>query len=325
MIALTALLQQYHLKRVRDMFGEIPGCGFEVIEQSFKQCFVGHARVERLWSGARWSEGPAWFAAGRYFVWSDIPNNRMLRWDETNAQVSVFREPSNFSNGNTVDRQGRLVTCEHLTRRVTRTEHDGSISVLADHWDNKPLNSPNDVVVRSDDSVWFTDPSYGILSDYEGERAEPALPCQVYRLDPDGSLSVVASDFEKPNGLAFSPDESILYVADTGVTHLTDGPKHIRALQLSDDAKSVQGSRVFAECTEGLFDGFRVDTAGRIWSSAGDGVHCYNPQGSLIGKVHIPELVANVTFGGAKRNRLFICGTTSLYAVYLTVNGCAPG
>ena len=249
----------------------------------------------------------------------------MLRWDETNSEVSVFRQPSNYSNGNTVDRQGRLITCEHLARRVTRTEHDGSISVLADHWDNKPLNSPNDVVVKSDGSIWFTDPSYGILTDYEGDRAEPQLPCQVYRIDPDGSIGVIAADFEKPNGLAFSPDESILYVVDTGVTHLAGGPRHIRALQLSSDGKSVQASTVFAECTEGLFDGFRVDTHGRIWSSAGDGVHCYNPQGTLIGKVRIPELVANVTFGGAKRNRLFICGTTSLYAVYLTANGCAPG
>ena len=241
---------------------------------------------------------------------SDIPDNRMLRWDETNGEVSVLRQPSNFSNGNTVDRRRRMSTCEHLTRRVTRTEHDGSIRVLADHWDNKPLNSPNDVVVKSDGSVWFTDPSYGVLTDYEGEHAESELPCQVYRIDSDGSLSVIASDFEKPNGLAFSPDESILYVADTGVSHLADGPKHIRALQLSVDGKSVQASTMFAECTQGLFDGFRIDTHGRIWTSAGDGVHCFSPQGTLIGKVRIPEAVANLTFGGAKRNRLFICGIT---------------
>ena len=307
------------------MFGELEGCGFEVIEDSFGECFVGHARVERLWTGARWSEGPAWFAAGRYLVWSDIPNNRMLRWDETSGHVSEFRSPSNNSNGNTVDRQGRLVSCEHLTRRVTRTEHDGSLSVLADQWQGKRLNSPNDVVVKSDGSIWFTDPSYGILTDYEGERAEPELPCQVYRIDNDGSLSVVADDFLKPNGLAFSNDESVLYVADTGATHLTDGPKHIRALTLSADGLTVVDSTVLAECTSGLFDGFRVDTRGRIWTSAADGVHCLDGQGTLIGKVHIPEMVANVTFGGAKRNRLFICGTTSLYSVYLTVNGGAPG
>jgi len=303
------------------MFGELDGCGFEVLEDSFGDCFVGHARVERLWTGARWSEGPAWFAAGRYLVWSDIPNNRMLRWDETTSQVSEFRTPSNNSNGNTVDLQGRLISCEHLTRQVTRTEHDGTVSVLADQWQGRRLNSPNDVVVKSDGSIWFTDPSYGILSDYEGDRAEPELPCHVYRIDPDGTLSTIAEDFVKPNGLAFSPDEVTLYVSDTGLSHQADGPKHIRALSLAEDGKSVTSSRVLAECTAGLFDGFRVDTMGRIWSSAADGVHCLLPDGTLIGKVTIPELVANVTFGGRKRNRLFICGTTSLYSVYLTANG----
>lgn len=307
------------------MFGELEGCGFETLHDSFSSCFVGHARVERLWTGARWSEGPAWFAAGRYLVWSDIPNNRMLRWDETNGQVSVFRQPSNNSNGNTVDLQGRLVSCEHLTRRVTRTEHDGSIGVLADNFNGLPLNSPNDVVVRSDGSIWFTDPSYGILTDYEGDRATPQLPCQVYRIDNDGSISVVADDFEKPNGLAFSPDESLLYVADTGATHKQDGPRHIRRFAVSADGTTLTGGELFAECTAGLFDGFRCDTQGRIWTSAEDGVHCYNPQGLLIGKIRLPEIVSNVTFGGAKRNRLFICGTSSLYAVYVTVNGCKLG
>lgn len=307
------------------MYGELEGCGFESLHSSFGECYVGHARVERLWSGARWTEGPAWFAAGRYLVWSDIPNNRMLRWDETDGSVSEFRSPSNNSNGNTVDFAGRLVSCEHLGRRVTRTEYDGSITVLADSWQGKRLNSPNDVVVKSDGSIWFTDPSYGILSDYEGDRAEPELPCQVYRIDPDGSIDAVATDFLKPNGLAFSPDESILYVADTGATHAPDGPRHIRALKVSEDARSLDTGETFAECTAGLFDGFRCDTQGRIWTSAQDGVHCYTPDGLLIGKVHIPEIVSNVTFGGAKRNRLFICGTTSLYSVYLTVNGCSPG
>ena len=303
------------------MYGELEGCGLEVIDPSFADCLIGHARVERLWTGARWSEGPAWFAAGRYLVWSDIPNDRMMRYDEASGHVAVFRQPSQFSNGNTVDSQGRLVSCEHLTRRVTRTEHDGSISVLASEYDGKSLNSPNDVVVKSDGSIWFTDPSYGIMSDYEGESAEPELPCQVYRIDPDGSMSVVATDFVKPNGLAFSPDESTLYIADTGVSHTPDGPKHIRALPLSDDGKSLGDSRVFAESTAGLFDGFRVDLDGRIWTSAADGVHCLNAEGELIGKILIPELVANVTFGGPKRNRLFICGTTSLYSLYLAING----
>ena len=307
------------------MYGELEGTGFECLHEDFSACFVGHARVERLWTGARWSEGPAWFAAGRYLIWSDIPNNRMMRWDETDGSVSEFRSPANNSNGNTVDRQGRLVTCEHLSRCVTRTEYDGSITVLAQQFEGKRLNSPNDVVVKSDGSIWFTDPSYGILTDYEGDQAVPEMDCHVYRIDTNGELTRVADDFLKPNGLAFSSDEKTLYVSDTGVSHQSDGPKHIRALAVSSDGKSLSDSRVFAECSNGVFDGFRVDTHNRLWSSAADGVHCYRSDGELLGKIKIPEIVANVTFGGAKRNRLFICGQTSLYAVYLTVNGCTPG
>lgn len=303
-------------------FGEVEGCKFEILADEFAACFPGHARIERLWTGARWSEGPAWFAAGRYLVWSDIPNNRMLRWDETNGQVSTFRAPSNNSNGNTVDATGRLVSCEHLSRRVTRTNYDGSISILADRYDGKRFNSPNDLVVKRDGSIWFTDPSYGIKSDYEGDRADPELPCQVYRIDPTGRITMVANDFVMPNGLAFSPDEKTLYIADSGIV---DKPTHIRQFTVSDDGDSLAGGEIFAECTAGVFDGFRCDTEGRVWTSAADGVHCYNQAGELIGKLRIPELVANVTFGGAKRNRLFICGTTSIYAVYLFVNGCTPG
>ncbi len=302
-------------------FGQLEGTGFEVLDPRFQRCIIGHARVERLWTGARWSEGPAWFAAGRYLLWSDIPNNRILRFDECNGAVSSFREPSNNSNGNTVDHQGRLVSCEHLTRRVTRTEHDGSITVLSDNYNGQRLNSPNDVVVKSDGSIWFTDPSYGILFDYEGKRAESEIGrCNVYRVDPvGGKTTLVADDFEKPNGLAFSPDESILYIADTGVTHLAVGPKHIRKLEVKGN--SLGRSQIFADCTAGLFDGFRVDADGRVWTSAADGVHCYDQDGSLIGKVRIPELVANLCFGGPRLNRLFICGTTSLYSVYLAING----
>ena len=306
------------------MFGEIEGTGFEVIEPEFESCFIGHARVERLWTGARWSEGPVWFAAGRYLLWSDIPNNRIMRWDETDGSVSVFRNPSNNTNGHTIDRQGRLVSCEHLARRVTRTEIDGSISVIADSYEGKRLNSPNDVVVKSDGSIWFTDPSYGILMDYEGERAESEIgACHVYRVGPDGDIRIVADDYFKPNGLAFSPDEKHLYVADTGATHDENGPKHIRRHKVGADG-SLSGGEVFAECTAGLFDGFRFDREGRIWTSAADGVHCLAPDGRLIGKIVIPEMVANVCFGGPKLNRLFICGTTSLYSAFLSVNGVSP-
>ena len=306
------------------MFGVIEGTGFEVIDPSFEATFIGHARVERLWTGARWSEGPVWFAAGRYLLWSDIPNNRMLRYDDTDGTVSEFRRPSNNSNGNTVDREGRLVTCEHLTRRVTRTEHDGSITVIADRFEGKRLNSPNDVVVKSDGSIWFTDPSYGILMDYEGDRAESEIgACNVYRVDPSGAISMVADDYYKPNGLAFSRDETMLYIADTGITHDADGPKHIRRHTVHDDG-TLSGGEVFATCSNGIFDGFRFDREGRIWSSAADGVHCLDQNGTLIGKILIPELVGNVCFGGAKLNHLFICGTSSLYAVYLNVNGVSP-
>lgn len=306
------------------MFGVIEGTGFQAIDPSFDECIIGHARVERLWTGARWSEGPAWFASGRYLIWSDIPNNRMMRFDETDGSVSVFRQPSNNSNGNTVDREGRLVTCEHLTRRVTRTEHDGTIAVVADSFEGRRLNSPNDAVVSADGAIWFTDPSYGIMMDYEGDRAESEIgACHVYRVDPSGEISIAADDYVKPNGLAFSPDGTKLYIADTGATHMENGPAHIRVHDIASDG-SLSGGDVVADCTAGLFDGFRLDLEGRIWSSAADGVHCLAPDGTLIGKVLIPEMVGNVCFGGPKLNRLFICGTTSLYAVYLNVNGVSP-
>lgn len=293
-----------------------------ILDDRFRRLVISSARLEKLAEGCRWAEGPAYFPAGRYLVWSDIPNDRMMRYDETSNAISVFRAPSGHSNGNTVDRQGRLVTCEHGNRRVTRTEHDGSITVIASHHQGKRFNSPNDVVVKSDGSIWFTDPAYGIDSDYEGHKAESEIGgCHVYRVDPQsGAVSIVADDFVRPNGIAFSPDERRLYIADTGATHKADGPQHIRVFDV-DENGALTGGTIFATCTSGLFDGFRLDDAGRIWTSAGDGVHCYESDGTLIGKILVPEAVANVVFGGVKRNRLYICATTSLYAIMLPVNG----
>jgi len=295
---------------------------YEVLDPRFGRLFNGSARVEKLFTGCRWAEGPAYFAAGRYLVWSDIPNDRMMRFDETDGSVSVFRHPAGNSNGNTVDRQGRLVSCEHGGRRVSRTEHDGTVITLADRWNGKRLNSPNDVVVKSDGSIWFTDPAYGIDSDYEGDKAESEIgACYVYRIDPaSGAVEAVITDMVRPNGLAFSPDESLLYVVDTGRTHGANNPAHMRVFNVGEGGK-LSGGAVFADCTAGLFDGFRLDTDGRIWTSAADGIHCYDPDGTLIGKVKVPEVVANCCFGGPKRNVLYICGTTSLYAVRLMVNG----
>jgi len=295
---------------------------FEILDDRFKLLVKVAAKVEKLFEGCRWAEGPAYFPAHRVLVWSDIPNDRMLRFDEASGATSVFRQPAGYANGNTVDREGRLVTCEHGNRRVTRTEHDGRITVIADCFEGKRFNSPNDVVVKSDSSIWFTDPAYGIDSDYEGHKGESEIgACHVYRVDPaSGAIRIVADDFVRPNGLAFSPDERLLYIADSGVSHVKDGPKHLRVFDVSEDGR-LSGGAVFATCTSAVFDGFRLDTEGRIWAGVGEGVHCLDPDGTLIGKVHVPERVANVAFGGPKRNRLFLCGTTSLYAVLLAVNG----
>ncbi|MBX3498146.1 MAG: SMP-30/gluconolactonase/LRE family protein [Alphaproteobacteria bacterium] len=295
---------------------------FEVLDRAFLRCVRTSARLDKLYEGCRWAEGPAYFPASRSLVWSDIPNDRMLRWDETTGATGVFRQPAGNSNGNTVDRQGRLVSCEHGNRRVSRTEHDGSITAIADRHDGKRLNSPNDVVVQSDGSIWFTDPAYGIDSDYEGNKAESEIgACHVYRVDPaTATCAIAADDFVRPNGLAFSPDEKLLYIVDSGATHATDGPRHIRVFEVGEGGKLAKG-RVFATCNAGIFDGLRLDTDGRVWTSAADGVHCFQPDGTLIGKIKVPERVANLEFGGARRNHLYITATTSLYSLKVPVNG----
>jgi len=283
----------------------------------FSRLVIGHANLEKLAGGCRWAEGPAYFAAGRYLIWSDIPNNRMMRFDETDSSVSVFRSPSFNSNGNTVDRDGRLISCEHFMRRVTRTEHDGSITVLADQYDGHRLNSPNDVVVKSDGSIWFSDPTYGIDGDYEGQQSKSEIGASnVYRIDSvSGKVTLVVSDRVQPNGLAFSPDETLLYVADTGATHVSELPSTIWSYKV--EGQGTAASSLFATCPDGLFDGFRCDIHGNIWTSSGRSVFCYAPDGKHLGTIPIGEIVANVCFGGPRRNRLYICGQTSLYSIYL--------
>jgi gluconolactonase len=284
----------------------------------------GNAAIERIATGFRWAEGPVYFRDGGYLLFSDIPNNRIMRWLEEDGHLSVFRAPSNYSNGNTRDREGRLITCEHDARRVTRTELDGRITVLIDRFEGKRLNAPNDVVATSDGAVWFTDPGYGIDGPYEGHKADAELPRNVYRLDPKGPATVVAGDFVRPNGLCFSPDERLLYVVDSGISH--GGPAHIRMFDV--DGPRLRNGRVFAgDFAPGMTDGLRTDVDGNVWCSMGwsdpneDGVRCYAPNGDLIGKVHLPEACANLCFGGRKRDRLLMCASTSVYALYVNAQG----
>ena len=299
---------------------------FEPRDPRFQALVLGNVHLERLYTGCRWSEGPAYSAAGKFLIWSDIPNDRVMRWDETDGSVSVFQQPAWNANGHTVDRQGRLLSCEHAGRCVSRIEHDGKRTVLADKFQDRRLNSPNDLVVKSDGSIWFTDPTYGIDSHYEGDAVQSEIGVSnVYRIDPDtGAVKAVITDMVKPNGLAFSPDERQLYVADTGASHVPDGPRHLRRYAMHADGRSVQGDGpVFARTDTGFFDGLRLDRHGNVWSSAADGVHCLDPDGTLLGKIRVPEVVANVCFGGPKRNRLFICATTSLYSIYLNTEGAS--
>ena len=286
-----------------------------------------HAAVERLWTGGRWSEGPVWFGDGRCVLWSDIPNDRILRWDEETGGVTTFRKPSNNSNGNTRDRQGRLVTCEHLARRVTRTEYDGNLTVILDRFQGKRLNSPNDVVVKSDGSIWFTDPPFGILGNYEGDRAASELPPAVYRVDGlSGAATVIADDVAGPNGLAFSPDESRLYV----VASRAAPQRLIHVYDVVDNGTRLANGRVFASAGEGTPDGFRCDVNGNLWCGWGmtpalNGVVVFAPDGTMIGRIALPERCANLCFGGRKRNRLFMAASQSLYAVYVNTEGAIGG
>jgi gluconolactonase len=303
-----------------------PDPAVQVLDPRFARYRLAHAAVERLYTGCRWAEGPVWSGDGRFLLWSDIPNNRMLRWLEDDGRVTVYRSPSGYANGNTRDRQGRLISCEHGARRVTRTEPDGRVTVLMDRFAGKRLNAPNDVVVKSDGSVWFTDPGYGILYDYEGARAPFELPTRVYRLDPEtGAAAVVAEDMERPNGLCFSPDESLLYVVDSGVT-----PRPIRVYDVTEGGTRLGAGRLFVDMSPGTSDGIRCDTDGNVWAAAGgggdgfDGVHVFAPDGARIGQILLPEKCANLCFGGEKRNRLFMAASQSLYALYVEARG-APG
>ena len=291
---------------------------FEAVDPVFDTFVLGNAPLKEIASGFDWVEGPVWFGDLNCLLFSDIPNNRIYRWIPE-LGTSVFRAPSTYANGNTRDRHGRLVTCEHLGRRVTRTEFDGSITVMADSYQGKRLNSPNDVIVASDGAIWFSDPHYGISMDYEGEKAAQELPCNVYRLDPNGGIEAVLTDFNCPNGLAFSPDEKTLYVADTGRI-FTDDARHIRRFQVGDGFR-LTGGEVFHTINPGCADGMRVDTDGNLWSSAADGVHCLSPDGRLLGKILVPQTVSNVCFGGRHKHVLFITASTSVYSIALNRRG----
>jgi gluconolactonase len=303
-----------------------PDPAVRVLDPRFARYRLANAAVERIATGFRWAEGAVWFGDLRCLLWSDIPNNRILRWLEDTGATSVFRSPSHYANGHSRDGQGRLVSCEHDTRRVTRTEHDGTLTVLLDHYQGRRLNAPNDVVVKSDGTIWFTDPGYGILVNYEGHRAAFELPPSVYRLHPGtGEATAVIVDMERPNGLCFSPDEALLYVVDSGST-----PRSIRVFDVVDGAGVARG-RLFADMSPGTSDGIRCDVDGNLWAAAGgggdgfDGVHVFTPDGARIGQILLPEKCANLCFGGVKRNRLFMAASQSIYALYVETQGVKGG
>jgi gluconolactonase len=295
--------------------GPLEGAAVEIADESFGGAVDADAVVERLWTGGVWTEGPAWLPGAQMLVWSDIPNNRMLAWHQADGRVETFRQPSSGGNGNTADREGRLVTCEQYARRITRTEADGTVTVLAGRFGGRRFTAPNDVVVKSDGSVWFTDPDYGRSTNYEGERELEG--CHVYRIDPEtGRVRQMTNDMVMPNGLAFSPDERWLYVIDTGSTHRPDGPNHIRVFPVGADQSLGEG-RVIATDEAKRFDGLRVDVEGRLWCGVAEGVRCLLPDGRVIGRIRLPERASNLCFGGPELTRLFITGTSSLYAVPL--------
>ena len=298
-----------------------PDPAIVTLDPSFDRYRLPLAKVERIATECRWAEGPVWLGDTRSLVWSDIPNNRMLRWDEETGATSVFRKPSNYANGHTRDRQGRIVSCEHGGRRISRTEHDGTVTTVADSFQGKRLNSPNDLVVKSDGSIWFTDPTFGILGRYEGTKATPESPMNVYRVDASGAIELAVEGINQPNGLAFSPDEKILYIVES-----RSDPRKILAYDIVDGRKAVNG-RVFIDAGPGTPDGFRVDVDGNLWCGWGmgeaglDGVHVFNPDGKRIGRIDLPERCANLCFGGVHRNRLFMAASTSVYSLYVNTQG----
>ena len=298
----------------------VPDAAVREVDASFARYRLPLCKIERLAGGTRWAEGPVWLGDARCLLWSDVPGNCIWRWDEETGAASVWRKPSGYANGNTRDRQGRLLTCEHGGRRVSRTEPDGRVTTLVDSFEGKKLNSPNDIVCKSDGSIWFTDPSFGILGNYEGAKAEPELPTNVYRWD--GTLTVVAEGINQPNGLAFSPDESILYVVESRSV-----PRKILAFDVKNQ-RTLTNRRVLIDAgPRGTPDGFRVDTEGNLWCGWGmgaeglDGVSIFNPEAKLIGRIDLPERCANLCFGGVHRNRLFMAASTSLYALYVNAQG----
>ena len=304
-----------------------------VLDERFAKYKIGNTPIQRLHTGTLWAEGPAWNGAGRYLVWSDIPNDIQLRWLEEDGHVTTFRHPSGNSNGNTFDFEGRQISCEHGNRRVVRYEYDGTVSVLADNWQGKPLNAPNDAVVHPDDgAIWFTDPGYGSLSNYEGHIGELEIKEAVYRIDAqNGKITIVTDEIFKPNGLCFSADYKKLYVADTGASHYAEAPRNIKVWDIVQSNKMANGEEFTSMTMEdkgtGFADGIRADIDGNVWASAGwvgegyDGVHIFSPEGERIGQILLPEICSNVCFGGTKRNRLFMTGSQSLYAVYVGTRG----